>query len=114
MAISIGSDYLYAQQAKSSSAKSSVDKLSSKISGLSANSTDEELMAACKSFEEYLVEQVVKSTRETLLENKEEKNSDYLSMFGDKLNAQYAKLISENGHLGIAEMLYDSIKQNGQ
>ena len=35
-------------------------------------------------------------------------------MFSDKLNAQYAKLISENSNLGIAEMLYESIKNNGK
>ena len=63
MAISIGSDYMYTQKLNSTSSKTSADKLSSTISGLSENSTDEELMAACKSFEEYLVEQVVKTTK---------------------------------------------------
>lgn len=114
MAISIGSDYMYTQQLNGTSSKTSADKLSSTISGLSENSTDEELMAACKSFEEYLVEQVVKTTKETLIDNSEEKENDYLSMFSDKLNAQYAKLISENSNLGIAEMLYESIKNNGK
>ncbi len=112
MAISMGSDYIYTQNLTNNARNSSVDKLSSKISGLSKDSTDEELMAACKSFEEYLIEQVVKSTRETFLRNEEEKNSEYLSMFGDKLNQQYANLIADNGNLGIAKMLYDSIKNN--
>ncbi|MCR5823190.1 MAG: hypothetical protein K6G60_02055 [Lachnospiraceae bacterium] len=114
MAISLGSDLLYNRQLQSKASEASIDKLSSTISGLSENSTDEELMSACKSFEEYLIEQVVKSTKETLLENNEEKNSKYLSMFSDNLNQHYAKLISDHSNLGIAQMLYDSIKRNGQ
>ena len=109
-----GSDSLYLNSAAGNASTASSEKLSSTISNLSSESSDEELLDACKSFEEYLVEQVVKSTKSALLENEEEEENDYLSTFPDTINQEYAKIISENANLGIAQMLYESIKNNGQ
>jgi peptidoglycan hydrolase FlgJ len=75
------------------------------------NATDEELMEACKSFESYLLEQVFKGMEKTIIKNEEEEN-DYLAQFGDKLYEEYAKSASESGSLGIAQLLYDSMKRN--
>ena len=106
-----GNDYYLSQL--TNTAKSSTSALSSKLDTLSADSsTDEELMSACKDFEEYLIEQVVKSTKEALLSNDEEEEGEYTSMFSDTINQTYAKMISENANLGIADMLYNSIKNN--
>lgn len=90
---------------------------SAKTSGLEAtlknseDATDEELMEACKSFESYLLEQVFKGMEKTILKDEEEEN-DYLAQFGDKLYEEYAKDAAENGSLGIAQLLYESMKRN--
>jgi flagellar protein FlgJ len=90
---------------------------SSKVSGLEAtlkdseNATDEELMEACKSFESYLLEQVFKGMEKTIIKDEEEEN-DYLAQFGDKLYEEYAKDASESGSMGIAQILYESMKRN--
>lgn len=68
-------------------------------------------MQACKEFETYLVEQVIKNTKSAMLED-EDSEGEYMKMFGDTLNQSYAELITENADLGIAQMLYESMKRN--
>ena len=112
MAISIGSDSLFLRQAQSSKASARAEKLSSSLDSIAeGNATDEELMEACKSFESYLVEQVIKSTKNALLENEDEEG-EYMKFFGDTMTQEYAKIVTENSELGIAQMLYDSMKRN--
>lgn len=104
----------YANMLKPNSADEDAKKLSSKISGLGKDSSDEELMDACKSFEAYLIEQVIKSSKKAMLPENEDEEGDYMKCFGDQLNQSYAKLISENANLGIAQKLFESIKRNQQ
>ena len=73
--------------------------------------TDEELMEVCKSFESYLLEQVMKGMEKTI--PSEEKKNTYLEYFGDMLYQEYAKSATENQGLGLAQMLYESMKRNG-
>jgi Rod binding protein. len=68
-------------------------------------------MEVCKSFEAYLLEQVMKSMEKTI--PYAEKKSTYLEYFGDMLYQEYAKSAAENQGLGLAQMLYESIKRNG-
>ena len=111
MAISIGSDGLYMQQMQSA-ANAKTEKLSSSLSGIeNGKATDEELMEACKDFEAYLVEQVIKSTKRAMLSD-EDSDGDYMKMFGDNLTQSYADMITETADLGIAQMLYESMKRN--
>ncbi len=111
MAISIASNY--AQQLNSLKTENSGDKLTSKLEGMNAQQASEkELMDACKSFEQYLVEQVIKSSKKALCPDDDLKDNDYMKTFGDTLYEQYAKIISDNANLGIADMLYKSIKDN--
>lgn len=109
MAISIGRDSIFMQQNMSSTR---TEKLSSSLDTLETNkATDEELMDACKEFETYLVEQVIKNTRKAMLED-EDSQGDYMKMFGDTLNQSYAEMITESANLGIAQMLYESMKRD--
>ncbi|MDD4111474.1 MAG: rod-binding protein [Herbinix sp.] len=80
------------------------DKLQSKPT------TDEELMEVCKSFETYLLEQVMKGMEKTI--PSEDKKNPYLENFGDMLYQEYAKSATENQELGLAQMLYESMKRN--
>ncbi len=110
MSISVGSNSI-------NSISSNYLSQTSKTSGLEAtlknseNATDEELMEACKSFETYFLEQVFKGMEKTIIKDEEEEN-DYLAQFGDKLYEEYAKSASENGSIGIAQMLFESMKRN--
>ena len=111
MAISIGSDALYLQSMQNSS-QAKTEKLSSSLSNIEkGTATDEELMAACKEFETYLVEQVIKNTKSAMLDD-EDSQGEYMKMFGDRLNQSYAEMITETADLGIAQMLYESMKRN--
>ncbi len=111
MAISIGNDALYLQSMQNAS-QAKTEKLSSSLSNIEkGTATDEELMAACKEFETYLVEQVIKNTRSAMLED-EDSQGEYMKMFGDRLNQSYAEMITETADLGIAQMLYESMKRN--
>ena len=111
MAISIGNDALYLQSMQNASA-AKTEKLSSSLSNIEkGTASDEELMAACKEFETYLVEQVIKNTKSAMLDD-EDSQGEYMKMFGDKLNQSYAEMIAENANLGIAQMLYESMKRN--
>jgi peptidoglycan hydrolase FlgJ len=84
------------------------DKLSNtKVS----TTTDEELMEVCKDFESYLVEQVFKSMKTSMVPKSEDDENEYMQYFGDTLYEEYAKNISESGELGIAQMLYESMKR---
>ncbi|MBP3569830.1 MAG: rod-binding protein [Lachnospiraceae bacterium] len=112
MAISIGSDAVFMQQNAQSAANAKAEKLSSSLSSIeNGAATDEELMEACKDFEAYLVEQVIKSTKQAMLED-EDSEGDYMKMFGDTMTQSYAEMITETSNLGIAQMLYESMKRN--
>lgn len=111
MAISIGNESLYLQSMQNAAA-AKAEKLSSSLSNIEkGTATDEELMAACKEFETYLVEQVIKNTKSAMLDD-EDSQGEYMKMFGDKLNQSYAEMITETADLGIAQMLYESMKRN--
>lgn len=98
-------------QAKTASSNAKAASLESKLSGDLSGASDEELMDVCKSFESYLVEQVIKSTKEALAPSDEDEN-DYFNMFSDKLYGAYADTIVENGELGIAQKLYEAMKKD--
>ena len=110
MSISIGSDYVYSQELKNKKSDTTADKLTDKLSGLSVETaSDAELMEACKSFEQYLTEQVLKSSKQAFAPSEEDDNNADMKMFGDTLYQEYSKLVTENSNLGIAKMLYESI-----
>ncbi len=79
--------------------------------GSMTEATDEELMDACKEFESYLVEQVLKQVKESIPKTEEEENQ-YTEYFGDMMLQEYASAITEQGSLGIAQKLYEGMKNN--
>lgn len=112
MGISIGNDAIFMQQSMTNASNAKAEKLSSSLSSIeNGTATDAELMEACKEFESYLVEQVIKSTKKAMLRD-EDSEGEYMKMFGDTLNQSYAEMITENADLGIAQMLYESMKRN--
>lgn len=110
MSISIGSDVPYASAANLLNGNTKTNKLEATLNNTSA--TDEELMEACKSFEAYLLEQVFKGMEKTIIKDEEKEQNDYLAQFGDMLYEKYAEQTAESQSLGIAQMLYESMKRN--
>ncbi len=111
MSIGLSSELLYSQMQKSKNDSKSVG-LQNKLTGINSDTaTDEEMMEVCKEFEAYLVEKVFDRMKDALTDSEEEE-SDYLSYFGDMMYQEYAKVITENGELGLAQQLYESMKRN--
>lgn len=110
MSIPIGLNSQYFSAANMLSKTSKSNNVESMLKKDSA--TDEELMEACKGFETYLLEQVFKGMEKTVMKNEDEKENDYMAQFGDKLHEEYAKAVTENQSIGLAQMLYESMKRN--
>ncbi len=110
MSISIGSDANYYSVSNIPGNTMKADKITSTLNNKEA--TDQELMDACKSFESYLIEQVFKNMEKTVLKDEDKEENDYLAQFGDMLQEEYAEQTTESGNLGIAQMLYESMKRN--
>jgi peptidoglycan hydrolase FlgJ len=110
MSISIGTNDFYSSLSGISSSSSKADSIEATLKNSSA--TDEELMDACKSFESYLMEQVFKSMESTVDKSEEEENNDYMNQFGDMLYQQVAEDATDNQSIGLAQMLYESMKRN--
>lgn len=105
---SIYSNY-YMQNAQNTARTSGLEQ---KLTGGSmTEATDEELMDACKEFEAYLVEQVLKQVKESIPKTEEEENQ-YTEYFGDMMLQEYASAITDQGSLGIAQKLYEGMKNN--
>lgn len=82
-----------------------------------ANATDEELMNACKQFEEYFVEMTLKEVFKTVdLFGMGESTSNAMStskdLMKDSIVQSFAEKITEDASLGLAQQLYESMKRN--
>lgn len=87
------------------------EKLQQTLTNTDVSTADDaELLEACKSFETYFVEQVFKEMKKTV--HSSDDDGEYMQYFGDMLNEQYAKAVTDSGELGIAQILYDSMKRN--
>ncbi|MDD5900135.1 MAG: rod-binding protein [Lachnospiraceae bacterium] len=111
MSIGLSSELLYSQMQQSKNDSKAV-KLQNKLTGMnSETSSDEEMMEVCKEFEAYLVEKVFDRMKDAMTDSEEEE-SDYLNYFGDMMYREYANQIAQNGELGLAQQLFDSMKRN--
>jgi flagellar protein FlgJ len=109
MSISIGNNLNFNNITSVLDASKNTNKLDEQLSN-TENMNDEELKEVCKSFETYFVEQMFKEMRKTVHSSDEE--NEYMSYFGDMLYQDYAGKIAENNGIGIAKMLYESMKRN--
>lgn len=81
------------------------------------NATDEELMDACKQFEEYFVEMTLKEVFKTVdLFGMGESTSSAMStskdLMKDSIVQKFAEKLTEESNLGLAQQLYESMKRN--
>ena len=82
-----------------------------------ANATDEELMGACKQFEQYFVEMTLKEVFKTvdLFGMKESTSGAMMTtkdLLKDSMVRTFAERITEESNLGLAQQLYESMKRN--
>ena len=79
------------------------------------NASDDELMAACKQFETYFIEQVFKHAQTAMVPQEESTDGStqtLLDYYKDSLTSEYAKLASDQQENGLAQMLYEQMKRN--
>lgn len=91
-----------------------INKVTDSIKKVKDDSTDEELMAACKSFESYMLEQVMAKMEQVahVFNDKDDEENQYVSMFKDTFIKDMSEKVTENTDFGIAKMLYDSMRRN--
>lgn len=107
----------------------STGALENKLDGVDlSKATDEELMAVCKDFEAYFVEQMFKAMERMshIMADEDDEDSKATSSgyatqmrdyFKEELMTQYAKDATETNDgkgLGLASMLYEQMKRNYQ
>ena len=102
MAISIDNSYMSLNGMYNKTSTVNADKLSQNIQSLKDNQDDEKLLDACKEFEQYFVEQVMKEFTKSI---DEFQDNTYMQYFGDNLVSEYAKTVTDSGNLGLAQML---------
>ena len=74
--------------------------------------TDEELMAVCKEFEAYFLEQVFKGMQKMIPENEEDSSTSKLTeYFKENTIRQIASDTSKTQSVGLAQTLYESMKR---
>jgi flagellar protein FlgJ len=111
MGISLDGISSYLDQAKSTSSSAGVEKtLSSDLS----TASDEKLMDACKNFESYMIEQVVKEMEKTIPEDKD--GDPAMSQMKDYYKEELVKKMSgkmaeQNGN-NFAQTMYEQMKRN--
>lgn len=106
--------------------QASATDIKSAASKIGDDSTDEELMSVCKQFESYLLEQVFKEMEKTIhFGDEDDKDSSIASALGtqtgntlvdyfkDQTIAEISEKATNQGEgLGLAQMLYESMKRN--
>lgn len=111
MSLSIDNSTLLNYTNSDSVSSTKTNQLESKLSDTNLkNSSDDQLMDVCKSFESYFVEQVYKEMKKTV--HSSDDDNDYMQYFGDMMTEQYAKDSTEGQGLGLAKMMYESMKRN--
>lgn len=98
----------YGQSVSNTTASS----LQSTLGNVSESSSEDELMSVCKSFESYFVQKVIEQARSSIAGESEEEQGEYMKYFGDIMNEQYANAVVESGSVGLAQQLYDSMKDH--
>lgn len=78
-------------------------------------SSDDELLAVCKEFESYFVEQMFKEMQKTVdvfSDGESNPNDTLVDFFKDNALQELASTSTEKQGLGLAQMLYEQMKRN--
>jgi len=108
-------DNYLSMQTSYANSVSNLTKYDSTLSRDYKNATEEDLMAACKEFESYFVEQMFKAMHKMVPESEMTSSSTKTlkNYYEEQLISKYAKESTNQGEgLGIAKMLYEQMKRN--
>ena len=104
--------------AYTNAANQTASKLQDKLNSSDySKATDDELMDACKQFESYFLEQVFKEMEKSVDALKDKDSTDVptnnlVSYYKDQTIAGIASESTEKQGTGLAQMLYENMKQN--
>lgn len=112
MSVSIdGSSYLNVLQSTGTISKSQTGNLVDKLNNVDIkDSNDEELMEVCKNFESYFVQKMFEEMKKTV--HSSDDDNSYMQYLGDIYTEGIADKVTENGSIGLAKQLYESMKRN--
>lgn len=91
------------------------DTLKNSVSGLSSNSTEEELKEVLRDFESYFFEEIIKKAKETFSHEDEEDSSNisqYSDMFMDTAIEEIADIMLDEIGDSMTQQLYEQMKRN--
>ena len=109
-----GLSSIYTDYMKTTADYQNLEKLKADWQKKSKGTADEQLMDACKQFEAYFVEQMFKEMQKTVPEEEYSSAStqNMVGYYRDNMLQEMAKMSTENGELGLAQMLYEQMKLN--
>ena len=106
----------YYSEYYSQAANASASALENTLGKVGSETTETELMEACKELEAYFIEQIYKGMEKTIMKAEDDdssSSSQYMDYFGDMQIQEYAKLAAEQGTgIGLASQLYEQMKRN--
>lgn len=90
------------------------DSIKNSVTGLSSESTEEELMGVLKDFESYFVEQIIKQMKETFTSDEEESSvaSQYTDTFMDYAIEDVADMLVDEIGGNMTQQLFEQMKRN--
>jgi flagellar protein FlgJ len=99
-----------------SASNASASALENTLGNVNEDTTEDELMSACKEFEAYFIEQIYKGMEKTIMKAEDDDSSNasqYMDYFGDMQIQEYSKMAANQGDgIGLANQLYEQMKRN--
>ena len=110
----IGSIASMYSDAYANAVNAQTDKLKEKLNSGSVQTSDDELMDACKQFEAYFLEQIFKGMEKTVLnaDSGDAGTNQLTDYYKDMRIHKLAAQSTEQNSLGLAQMLYEQMKIN--
>lgn len=115
MSISIDSISSMADITQSSAAANNAVSVKNSISGVSADSTDEELLQVCKDFESYFVEEILKEVKENMTTEEEDQDSSLKTLTDFHMDSTIELLadqVVDQVGTNFTQQLYEQMKRN--
>ncbi len=104
------------EYAMQESKNASTTALQKKLESTSEHSSDDELWAACKSFESYFLEQVFKEMQKSVdalkPESEDQSTATLVDFFKDQTLQEICATSVDTQSNGFAQMLYENLKRN--
>lgn len=115
MSMAIGDMTSMLNQNTTTNTTQKTDTLKNSVSGLSSDSTEEELKEVLRDFESYFFEEMIKKVKETFSHEDEEDSStisQYSDMFMDTAIEEIADIMLDEIGDSMTQQLYEQMKRN--